>query len=144
MSNEARPFLVYHGTAHTEHDYRFLADCCQTSPARPEETIQDAYDREFSLGRSFTFIQCGDHPTEPPMKWASIGEDEAITTLVPEDDCGQCPYFQLRITTLSRSAQNYHFHVFYWSPRLTSDHVSHMRMLISLRVVSLNFVHLVK
>jgi hypothetical protein len=81
-NDEKRPFLIYHGTAHTAYDFRMLADYCRTRPSQPRHEIQELYDREFSMCHSFTFIQYGENPIEPPMEWTLTREDGAVSTFV--------------------------------------------------------------
>jgi hypothetical protein len=126
----------YIGTAETIFDLKILGDFCATNAPRTRHVVQEEYNRQFSNGVNFTFIQCGEDVLTPPMDWLGDGEDDAGTFQIFRPQEADNPYVQLKVGRISRGEKDFVLHVFYRHLKVTTDYIGLLNIMIKLNVVS--------
>lgn len=125
----------YIGTAETIFDLKILGDFCATRAPRMRRIVQEEYNRQFSNGVNFTFIQCGENVLKPPMDWLRDGEDDAGTFEIFRPQEADNPYGQLKVGLISRGEKDFVLHVFYRHLKVTADYIGLLNIMIKLDVV---------
>lgn len=105
--------FTYLGTAETLFDLKIFGDFVRTVDPRPRQEVQEEYNRHFSNGVNFTFIQHEECAIQPPMDWEEEDTYDGgnFRLLRPVEDLN--PYTRLKIGRITRSQRQYEFHVFY-------------------------------
>lgn len=125
------------GTAETIFDLKILGDFCTTRPPRPRGVVQEEYDRQFSMGANFTFIQCGEDVILPPMDWLGEGEDDTgIFEIFRPRESDNNPYVRLKVGRITRGEEAFELHVFYRHLKVSTDYVGLVSIMVNLDVVS--------
>ncbi|EHY57081.1 hypothetical protein ABEF92_003796 [Exophiala dermatitidis] len=127
----------YIGTAETIFDLKILGDFCATNAPRTRRVVQEEYNRQFSNGVNFTFIQCGEDVLTPPMDWLGDGEDDAGTFKIFRPQEADNPYVQLKVGRISRGEKDFELHVFYRHLKVTTDYIGLLNIMIKLDVPSI-------